>query len=339
MTGAEPLVRVAGLVRHFRLQRESLFRPAPVARAVNGVDLTVPAGESLGIVGESGCGKSTLARCIMALDRPTQGRVEVLGRDLQALDRSALRAHRRHFQMVFQDPYGSLDPRQKVQRIVAEPLDALPATELSREARRDRVAQVLAAVGLRAADMAKYPHEFSGGQRQRIAIARALVTRPALIVADEPVSALDVSVQAQVLNLMLDLQAEFGLTYILISHDLAVVEFTCPKVAVMYLGRVVEYAPSAEIFRRPAHPYTQALLAAVPQPRAGGGRRRRAALRGGLGGAVATDRGCAFADRCPRAEPRCLAERPELRPPTAAADGHVVACHFAAEAQAAWIRP
>jgi len=338
MSAGEPLVRVSGLTRHYRLQRESLLRPAPVARALNGVDLAVPAGESLGIVGESGCGKSTLARCVMALDRPTAGRVEILGRDLQALDRQALRAHRRHFQMVFQDPYGSLDPRQKVRRIVSEPLDALPLAELPREARPERVAEVLAAVGLRPADMDKYPHEFSGGQRQRIAIARALVTRPALIVADEPVSALDVSVQAQVLNLMLDLQAQFGLTYILISHDLAVVEFVCPKVAVMYLGRVVEYAPAARIFRHPAHPYTQALLAAVPRARRARGR-RRAALQGGVG-AVVTDRGCAFADRCPRAEQRCLTERPELRAPgTAEAAGHVAACHFAEEVQAGWTDP
>ncbi|MEQ9048340.1 MAG: ATP-binding cassette domain-containing protein, partial [Sneathiellaceae bacterium] len=300
MTGAAgpaigaPVIRAEGLTRHYRLPRESLFRPGAVSHALNGVDLLVRPGESLGIVGESGCGKSTLARLVMAIDRPTAGRVEVLGKDLQALDPAALRAHRRQFQMVFQDPYGSLDPRQKVRRIVAEPLDAVPGEERRGAAREKTVAEVLEAVGLRRTDMDKYPHEFSGGQRQRIAIARALVTRPALIVADEPVSALDVSVQAQVLNLLLDLQAEFGLTYLLISHDLAVVDYVCPKVAVMYLGRVVEYAAAADIFGRPAHPYTQARLAAVPRraPRpVSGPRRRRAVLQGGAGGAMAMARG------------------------------------------------
>ncbi len=336
MTADTPIVRVEGLVRHYRLPRESLFRPAPVSHALNGVDLTVVPGQSLGIVGESGCGKSTLARLVMALDHPTAGRVEVLGQDLSAMDGRSLRAHRRHFQMVFQDPYGSLDPRQKVRRIVAEPLDAVPDMAPDASARQARVAEVLEAVGLRPTDMDKYPHEFSGGQRQRIAIARALVTRPQVIVADEPVSALDVSVQAQVLNLMLDLQAEFGLTYILISHDLAVVEYVCPQVAVMYLGRVVEQAAAADIFRRPAHPYTQALLAAVPN-RAGrisGRRRRRAVLQGGAGAAMAMAPGCSFADRCPRAEERCRIERPALRP-VAGESGHVAACHFAAEVQAA----
>jgi peptide/nickel transport system ATP-binding protein len=213
-------------------------------------------------VGESGSGKSTLARLVMALDRPTAGRVWMQGRDLHALPPQELRQARRDFQMVFQDPYGSLDPRQTVARIVAEPLQA--QGEHTRAQQLARAAEVIESVGLRATDLDKYPHEFSGGQRQRIAIARALVTRPRLIVADEPVSALDVSVQAQVLNLMQDLQAQFGVTYLLISHDLAVVHHLCDEVAVLWQGRIVEQGPPQQLFRNPQHPYTRTLLEAVP---------------------------------------------------------------------------
>jgi peptide/nickel transport system ATP-binding protein len=257
-----PLLHVEGLARTFILPRERLFAPAPQVHALQGVSFSVEAGRSLGIVGESGSGKSTLARLVMALDRPTAGRVLLDGRDLHALPRESLRAARRDFQMVFQDPYGSLDPRLTVGRIVAEPLAALadmPAGERTR-----RAAETLEAVGLRGSDLGKYPHEFSGGQRQRIAIARALATRPRLIVADEPVSALDVSVQAQVLNLMQDLQATFGVTFVLISHDLAVVRHLCQDVAVLWQGRIVEQGPPERLFRTPEHPYTRALLAAVP---------------------------------------------------------------------------
>ena len=222
---------------------------------------TVEAGRSLGIVGESGSGKSTLARLVMALDTPTSGQVLLDGQDLHALPPRALRAARRDFQMVFQDPYGSLDPRHTVERIVAEPLTALDA--MSATDQRQRVQATLESVGLRPSDLGKYPHEFSGGQRQRIAIARALVTRPRLIVADEPVSALDVSVQAQVLNLMMDMQQQFGVTYLLISHDLAVVNHLCSDVAVMTQGRIVELAPAAQIFSAPQHPYTRLLLGAA----------------------------------------------------------------------------
>jgi peptide/nickel transport system ATP-binding protein len=230
-----------------------------VVRALDGIDLELRAGASLGIVGESGSGKSTLARLAMALERPTAGRVLFEGRDLNALSASQLRAARAQFQMVFQDPYGSLDPRKTVGWTVAEPLHGIAEPE-----RRRRVAQALDAVALSAADVHKYPHEFSGGQRQRIAIARALITRPRLIVADEPVSALDVSVQAQVLNLMADLAAEFGVTYLFISHDLAVVRHVCRDVAVMRDGRVVEHGDADAVLRRPQHPYTRALLDAVP---------------------------------------------------------------------------
>jgi ABC-type oligopeptide transport system ATPase subunit len=257
------LLEVSDLVRHYTLPRERLFGPPPSVKALNGVSFSLRAGQSLGIVGESGSGKSTIARLVMALDKPTSGTVKLLGRDLHALPRGELRAARRDVQMVFQDPYGSLDPRQTVARIVAEPLEAL--AETSRAEQRERAGESLAAVGLRATDLGKYPHEFSGGQRQRIAIARALITRPKLIVADEPVSALDVSVQAQVLNLMQDLQQQFGISYLLISHDLAVVNHLCDEVCVLHRGLVVERGTPQRLFAHAEHPYTQALLAAVPR--------------------------------------------------------------------------
>jgi ABC-type oligopeptide transport system ATPase subunit len=261
-----PLLDVQQLSRHYQLPRESLWQAPPVVKALDGVSLQLQAGRNLGIVGESGSGKSTLARLVMALEPPTAGRVLFNGADLHALAPADLRRARAGFQMVFQDPYGSLDPRRTVERIVAEPLEAL--TRSSRAEQRERAAEALDAVGLRANDLHKYPHEFSGGQRQRIAIARALVTRPQLIVADEPVSALDVSVQAQVLNLMLDLQDRHGMSYLFISHDLAVVGLLCDEVAVMQQGRIVERGDPQQLFRRAEHPYTQALLAAIPGRRA-----------------------------------------------------------------------
>ncbi|AMM26793.1 peptide ABC transporter ATP-binding protein [Variovorax sp. PAMC 28711] len=258
-----PLLEVTDLVRHYALPREKLFSPPALVKALNGVSFNVQQGQSLGIVGESGSGKSTIARLVMALDQPTSGSVKLLGRDLHTLSRPELRAARRDVQMVFQDPYGSLDPRQTVAVIVAEPLEAL--AESTRAEQRERAGESLAAVGLRASDLDKYPHEFSGGQRQRIAIARALITRPKLIVADEPVSALDVSVQAQVLNLMNDLQQQFGVSYLLISHDLAVVNHLCDEVCVLHRGVIVERGTPQRLFAHAEHPYTQALLAAVPR--------------------------------------------------------------------------
>ncbi|WP_298212658.1 ATP-binding cassette domain-containing protein [Acidovorax sp.] len=269
------LLQVKDLVREYTLPREHLFRPPGKVQALNGVSFSIAAGRSLGVVGESGSGKSTLARLVMALDTPTSGTVELQGRNLHQLPPTDLRAARRDFQMVFQDPYGSLDPRQTVERIVTEPLQAQGQT--TRAEQRKQADQVLSQVGLRTNDLGKYPHEFSGGQRQRIAIARALITRPRLIVADEPVSALDVSVQAQVLNLMQDLQQEFGITYMLISHDLAVVNHLCDEVVVLYQGRIVERGSPAELFHHAQHPYTQALVAAVPQVQPGRARARRAA--------------------------------------------------------------
>jgi peptide/nickel transport system ATP-binding protein len=262
MTTDRPLLQVEHVGKTYRLPRERLLGPAPQLQALDDVSFELHAGRSLGIVGESGSGKSTLARLVMALEAPTQGRVLLDGEDLHALTPQALRAVRARTQMVFQDPYGSLDPRRKVGQTVAEPLAVLHGA--SRAEQRTRAAEVLEAVGLRAADLDKYPHEFSGGQRQRIAIARALITRPKLIVADEPVSALDVSVQAQVLNLMQDLQDTYGVTYLFISHDLSVVDLVCDEVIVLEGGRIVEQGDPDRIFQRPQHPYTQRLLAAVP---------------------------------------------------------------------------
>ena len=328
-----PLLEALDLAKHYRLPRERLFRRAPVVEALRGVSLSVQAGRSFGIVGESGSGKSTLARLVMALEAPTAGRVQLLGRDLNALSPAALRAARRDFQMVFQDPYGSLDPRQRVGRIVAEPLVGVAA-----KAARLRVAESLDAVGLRAADADKYPHEFSGGQRQRIAIARALITRPKLIVADEPVSALDVSVQAQVLNLLADLQAQFGVTYLFISHDLAVVDQVCDEVAVMYAGRIVEQGTPDQLFGAAAHPYTRALMRSLPQVAVGGVAPGSARVAAGpvvaeheaaLAAAAAigtSTSACSYAPRCPHRQARCEIEVPALRP---LAGGRRAACHFA----------
>ncbi|GMV47161.1 MAG: hypothetical protein AMXMBFR66_25590 [Pseudomonadota bacterium] len=256
------LLAVEDLSKRYRLPREHLLAAAPEVQALQEVSFTLAAGRSLGIVGESGSGKSTLARLVMALESPSSGRVLLGGTDLHTLTRAELRRVRARLQMVFQDPYGSLDPRRTVLQAVAEPLAVLHGA--GRAEQRERAAEVLDAVGLRASDLGKYPHEFSGGQRQRIAIARALVTRPELIVADEPVSALDVSVQAQVLNLMQDLQERYGVTYLFISHDLAVVDLVCDEVIVLQQGRVVERGNPRTLFRRPQHPYTQRLLAAVP---------------------------------------------------------------------------
>ena len=262
MNAAVPLLEVSALAKRYRLPREHVLGAAPEVLALDGVSFTLHAGKSLGVVGESGSGKSTLARLVMALEPPSAGQVRLQGVDLHALPPPELRRARCQFQMVFQDPYGSLDPRRTVLQTVAEPLAVLLGA--GRAEQRERAIEALDAVGLRAADLGKYPHEFSGGQRQRIAIARALITRPRLIVADEPVSALDVSVQAQVLNLMQDLQDRFGVTYLFISHDLAVVDLVCDEVIVLHRGVIVEQGDPDSLFRHPQHPYTQRLLAAVP---------------------------------------------------------------------------
>ena len=259
-----PLLEVKHLGRRFALPRAGLFQPAGALQALSDVSFTLQPGKSLGIVGESGSGKSTLARLVMALDTPTEGQVVFQGVDVHQTHGPALRQLRSGFQMVFQDPYGSLDPRQKVLAIVTEPIRTLQHASGGRSEWHERAAQAMSEVGLRTADLDKYPHEFSGGQRQRIAIARALITRPALIVADEPVSALDVSVQAQVLNLMMDLQDRYGLSYLFVSHDLAVVNLMCDDVLVLQSGRVVENGSAQQIFQHAEHPYTRKLLAAIP---------------------------------------------------------------------------
>jgi peptide/nickel transport system ATP-binding protein len=316
-----PLLEAQNLVRLYSLPGQRLFR------AVDDVSLTIWPGRSFGIVGESGSGKSTLARLVMMLELADAGTVRLRGEDLGALAPAALRQRRRHFQMVFQDPYGSLDPRQRIGRIVAEPLGVAEPT-LSRSERADRVAAVLDAVSLPRDAAQRYPHEFSGGQRQRIALARALITAPALIVADEPVSALDVLVQAQVLNLMMDLQEQRGVTYLFISHNLAVVEHVTDEVGVMYRGRIVERGPAAELFMHPAHPYTRALVDAIPNPAAPSRGPATVPLRddNGSGG------GCAFAPRCPRAQARCRAEAPALR--EVGTNRHA-ACHYPEEGEPA----
>ena len=323
-----PLVVAEDVSKRYRLPRSSLLHAPSTVSAVDGVSFTLKRGYSLGVVGESGCGKSTLARLVMALETPSGGRIRLLGQDPHALPAEALRQMRRHFQMVFQDPFGALDPRHRVARIVAEPLQALQP-ELSGKERWDRALEVMASVGLRPGDAEKYPHEFSGGQRQCIAIARALVTRPDLIVADEPVSALDVSVQAQVLNLMRDLEESHGVTYMLISHDLSVVEYVCVEVVVMYLGKIVERAPAETLFREPAHPYTRLLLQSVP--RLDAGRRGGRAVPADTSVATSVPAssvavGCAFAPRCPIAEARCFHEAPVAKP---LAPGHEALCHLA----------
>jgi peptide/nickel transport system ATP-binding protein len=266
MPTSAPLLEVKHLGRRFALPRAGLFQPAGALQALSDVSFTLQPGKSLGIVGESGSGKSTLARLVMALDKPTEGQVVFKGVDVHQTHGQALRQWRSGFQMVFQDPYGSLDPRQKVLAIVTEPIQTLLKPADGRSELRDRAAQALSEVGLRTADLDKYPHEFSGGQRQRIAIARALITRPALIVADEPVSALDVSVQAQVLDLLKELQREFRLTYLFVAHNLDVVRNFCDRVAVMRKGRIVELAATGQIFSAPQHAYTKILLSAVPSP-------------------------------------------------------------------------
>jgi len=307
---------------HFPVQAGLLRRTVAVVKAVDGVSLAIAPGETLCLVGESGCGKSTVGRLILRLLTPTAGRIWLRGIDVTALGEWAMRRHRRHAQMVFQDPYASLDPRLPVGTIVGEPLENF--SRLNAADRRERVAALLERVGLRAEVIDRYAFEFSGGQRQRIGIARALAPDPGLIIADEPVSALDVSVQAQVLNLLMDLQEERGLAYLFISHDLGVVEHIGHRIAVMYLGRIVELAPKETIFVSPLHPYTEALVAAapVPDPRA---KRERLVLEGDIPSPMAPPPGCRFHTRCPLAVARCREEVPALRE---LAPAHYVACHL-----------
>ncbi len=312
---AEELVRVRSLVKHFPVAGSD-----DVVRAVDGVTFEILKGETLGLVGESGCGKSTVGRCLLRLIEPTRGEISFEGQDVLALSGKALRSVRAEMQIIFQDPYASLNPRLKVRDIVAEPL-VIHGTGTKQE-RRERVAELLRKVGLDPDYMNRYPHEFSGGQRQRLGIARALALNPKLIVADEPVSALDVSVQAQVINLLEDLQAEFDLTYLFISHGLAVVEHISNRVAVMYLGRIVEVASAIELYANPLHPYTRALLSAIPIPDPTR-KRERIVLTGDVPTPINPPSGCRFHTRCPEAIPECSQIDPDLRE---VAPGHTVAC-------------
>ncbi len=316
------VLRVEGLKKHFPVRRGVLQRVAGQIKAVDGVSFAIQAGETLCLVGESGCGKSTVGKTILRLQEPTGGQIWLGGTEVTTLDEQAMHVHRRQVQMVFQDPYSSLNPRMRVGQIVAEPLENYG---LADDGNRDRqVAQLLEKVGLRPDAMQRFPFEFSGGQRQRLGIARALALNPRLIVADEPVSALDVSVQAQVLNLLMDLQEEFGLAYLFVSHDLGVVEHIGHRIAVMYLGRIVELSTRDRIFGHPLHPYTEALMAAAPiaAPRA---RRERLVIEGDVPSPMNPPPGCHFHTRCPYAEARCRVDDPPLQE---VAPGHVVACHF-----------
>jgi len=320
---SRPLLEVRGLAKHFAVKGGAFGRTVGEVRAVDGVDFRVEDGETLAIVGESGCGKSTVGRLVLRLLEPTAGAVRFEGDDLLALDADGLRARRRRMQFIFQDPYASLNPRMTVGAMLAEPL-WLHRLVGDDTARRARVAELLELVGLRPDHARRYPHEFSGGQRQRIAIARALAVEPRLIVADEPVSALDVSIQAQVINLMRELQRRFGLAYIFISHDLAVVKHIADRIAVMYLGKIVETAPTEELFANPRHPYTRALLSAVPLPDPTAVR-ARALLDGDIPSAMNPPTGCAFHTRCPYAREACRHDAPTL-----ADDGmaHATACPY-----------
>ena len=316
------VLEVEGLAKHFPILRGLLRREVARVKAVDGVSFKVQAGETLCLVGESGCGKSTVGKLILRLMTPTAGRIVLDGTDVTELDESAVRVHRRRVQMIFQDPYASLNPRLTAATIVGEPLENFEA--ISAAEREARVAALLERVGLRTDALRRYPFEFSGGQRQRLGIARALAVNPSLIVADEPVSALDVSVQAQVLNLLMDLQEEFGLAYLFISHDLGVVEHIGHRIAVMYLGEIVELADKDDLFATPLHPYTEALISAapVPDPRA---RRERLLIEGDVPSPIDPPPGCRFHTRCPFAIARCRSEVPELRE---IAPRHHVACHL-----------
>lgn len=320
----QPLLDVRQLVKRYVAGGGAWYRKRQIY-AVNGVDLCVFEGETLGLVGESGCGKSTLGRCILRLEEPSSGEVHVFGQDVLQLGRAALRRFRRQAQMIFQDPRGSLNPKMRIGEIVTEGLvihDLITSRQVA-----DEAARLLQRVGLDADARDRYPHQFSGGQRQRIGIARALALNPKLVIADEPTSALDVSVQAQIVNLLLDLQQELGLTYLFITHDLRLVRFFANRIAVMFYGKIVELAPTEQLFERPRHPYTRALLAATPSPDP---EARRLALVSTTSGESRAADGpcCAYVNRCPAAADRCRAEAPHLR----AIDDSHVACHFPLDA-------
>ena len=317
-----PVLEVRDLKKHFPVKKGLLRRTVGQVYAVDGISFTIASGETLGLVGESGCGKTTAGRTVLRLTEPTSGSIEVGGTEITGLSKAELRPYRRQMQIIFQDPFSSLNPRMYAGDIVGEPL--LVHGVSSKKERAEQVAALFARVGLRPAQMSNYPHQFSGGQRQRISIGRALAVEPKLIVCDEPVSALDVSIQAQVINLLKDLQRERQLSYLFISHNLAVVEHISHQIAVMYLGRIVEYADTRSIFTRPQHPYTEALLSAVPVPDPAI-KRNKLVLQGDVPSPVKPPSGCHFHTRCPYVVPRCRIESPPLRE---IAPGHKVSCHL-----------
>ena len=320
----KPLVRVQDLKMHFPIYRGILKRQVGEVKAVDGISFDVFEGETLGLVGESGCGKSTVGRCVLRLYEVTDGSIEIDGEDIAHLSGPELRAKRPEMQMIFQDPQASLNPRMTVGSIISEPLDE--HEKMTKAEKRERVGELMDSVGLARRFADRYPHEFSGGQRQRIGIARALALNPKFIVCDEPIAALDVSIQAQVVNLLEDLQEKLGLTYLFISHDLSMVRHLATRVAVMYLGRLVELGPAETLYMTPKHPYTQALLSAVPHPDpAQAGNIDRIILEGDVPSPSNPPPGCAFSTRCPRVQAKCKLDSPEWRE---IGEGHFAACHF-----------
>jgi oligopeptide/dipeptide ABC transporter ATP-binding protein len=332
MSAPAPILVARDLVKHFPVRKGLFGRVAAQVKAVDGVSLEIAPGETLALVGESGCGKSTLGRMLLRLIDPTSGTISFMGEDLTRLGEAEMRARRRHMQIVFQDPYASLNPRMTVADIVGEPLKLHGIVPPA--GRAARIAELLSLVGLKPEHARRYPHEFSGGQRQRIGIARALASGPKLVIGDEPVSALDVSIRAQVINLLEDLKARLGLTLILVAHDLAVIRHTADRVAVMYLGEIVELAPTDGLYDTPMHPYTRALMQAIPVPRppVEGQARTKPLLEGDPPSPANPPSGCRFHTRCPHARPRCRTERPALR---SVRPGQSAACHFAEEIAAA----
>lgn len=320
----KPLVQVRNLKMHFPIYRGILKRQVGAVKAVDGISFDVFEGETLGLVGESGCGKSTVGRCVLRLYEVTDGSIDINGTDIATLSGAELRAKRPEMQMIFQDPQASLNPRMTVGSIISEPLDE--HKKMTRDEKRERVGELMDAVGLARRFADRYPHEFSGGQRQRIGIARALALNPKFIVCDEPIAALDVSIQAQVVNLLEDLQEKFGLTYLFISHDLSMVRHLATRVAVMYLGRLVELGDAETLYMTPKHPYTQALLSAVPHPDpAQAGKIERVILEGDVPSPANPPPGCTFSTRCPKAQAICKQDSPEWRE---IGEGHFAACHF-----------